>query len=95
MVPKDLQLLGLSTVLVRRQRTRNSHYHDIRIGLFIRGVKVGGRCVAWPAHEVDQLNAARVAGWSEQKIRDLVRKLESQRAELGGMIEDSEERSAA
>lgn len=87
MVLEDLQLLGLSAVLARRQRTRNSHYHDIKIGLFTRGVKVGGRSVAWPAHEVDKLNGARVAGWSSDRIRDLVRKLESERAELGEAID--------
>lgn len=87
MVLEDLQLLGLAAVLAKRQRTRNSHYHDIKIGLFTRGVKVGGRSVAWPAHEVDQLNAARVAGWSSDKIRLLVRRLEDERAELGDAIE--------
>lgn len=94
MVPEELQLLGLKAVLAKRQRTRNSHYHDIKIGLFTRGVKIGGRSVAWPAHEVNNLNAARVAGWSSDRIRDLVRRLEDERVELGEAIDVDSHRGA-
>jgi prophage regulatory protein len=35
--------------------------------------------VGWPANEVAALNAARIAGKSDDEIRQLVRKLEAAR----------------
>lgn len=79
MVSQDLDRLRLPDVLAMRQRTRNSHYRDMKLGLFIRGYKTGARSVAWLRYEVDQLNAARVAGYSDAEIRTLVKRLEAER----------------
>lgn len=42
-------------------------------------VKLGERCAAWPAHEVAAINTARIAGKSDEQIRELVTQLEQQR----------------
>jgi prophage regulatory protein len=59
---------------------RSSLYAQIKAGLFTRPVSLGPRTAGWPAHEVAALNAARIAGKSDDEIRALVRKLESARA---------------
>jgi prophage regulatory protein len=41
---------------------------------------LGPRCVGWPAHEVATLNAARIAGKTDNEIRVLVLELEAARA---------------
>ena len=46
----------------------------------MRPVSLGARAVGWPAHEVDALNAARIAGKPETEIHALVAKLEAARA---------------
>lgn len=75
----------LHAVLQARGRSRSSHYLDIRQGLFTRPVQIGLRAVGWPAYEVDAINAARIAGRSEDEIRALVLKLETARkAATGG-----------
>jgi prophage regulatory protein len=73
--------------LVRRPRvqeqtgnSRSTLYLRIKQGLFPKPVKLGPRAVAWPAHEVGAVNAARIAGRTEEAIRTLVAQLEADRA---------------
>jgi prophage regulatory protein len=47
--------------------------------LWTKQVNLGTRCVGWPAGEVSALNAARIAGKSDDEIRALVVKLEAAR----------------
>jgi len=72
-------ILRLPAVLHERGRSRSSHYLDIEQGLFTSQVQIGARAVGWPAAEVVALNAARIAGRSDEEIRALVKKLESAR----------------
>ncbi|MET0008719.1 MAG: AlpA family phage regulatory protein [Candidatus Thiodiazotropha sp. 6PLUC9] len=69
-------ILRLPTVLRKRGRSRSAHYLDIQEGLFTHPVSIGSRAVGWPAHEVDAINAARIAGKTDSEIRTLVHKLE-------------------
>lgn len=57
-------------------------YRRIAEGLWPRPVALGPRAVGWPAHDVDALNAARIAGKSDAEIRTLVDKLHAARKEL-------------
>jgi prophage regulatory protein len=52
---------------------------DIQQGLFTQPVAIGLRAVGWPADEVDVLNAARIAGKTDEEVRALVVKLEAAR----------------
>ena len=72
-------ILRLPTVLHERCRSRSSHYLDIQQGLFTRPVSIGIRAVGWPATELAALNAARIAGKSDDEVRALVVKLETAR----------------
>jgi prophage regulatory protein len=54
-------------------------YLRIAEGTLTKPVSLGARAVGWPAHEVDALNAARIAGKQETEIRDLVKALEAAR----------------
>ncbi|MER2518440.1 MAG: AlpA family phage regulatory protein [Candidatus Accumulibacter phosphatis] len=72
-------LLRAPAVLRARGRSHSGHYDDIKKGLFTHSVKIGPRAVGWPAAEVDTLNAARIAGKTDDEVRDLVAKLEAAR----------------
>jgi len=72
-------ILRLSSVTSKRGRSRSSHYLDIDQGLFTEPVKIGARAVGWPDTEVDILNAARIAGKTDDEIRVLVAKLHAAR----------------
>jgi len=74
-------LFDLRTTLLAtgKPHGRTSLYNAIRDGLWTKPVRAGTRSVAWPAREVEALNAARIAGKTDDEIRALVRRLESAR----------------
>ncbi len=72
-------ILRLPSVLRERGRSRSAHYMDIQQGLFTPPVPIGARAVGWPADELAALNAARIAGKSDDEIRALVVKLAAAR----------------
>lgn len=80
---KTPTILRLPAILKRRGRSRSAHYADIKAGLFVKPVLIGVRAVGTPDKEVDALNAARIAGKSDEEIRALVVKLEAARKTSG------------
>lgn len=54
----------------------------VRDGLLTKPVQLGPRSVGWPDNEVKAINAARIAGKSEDDIRALVTRLHAKRNEL-------------
>lgn len=81
------QLRAALTILRRKQveaetgYSRSTIYLRISQGLFVRPVSLGARAVGFPAGEVAALNAARIAGKSDDEIRKLVQRLQAARAE--------------
>ncbi len=66
----------------RRQLTgipTSSWYALINDGLAPSGVRLSRFSVAWPVSELATLNAARIAGQSNEQIRALVKKLVADR----------------
>lgn len=64
---------------------RSTLYLRISQGLWTKPIHLGSRSVGWPENEVIALNAARIAGKSNDEIRDLVTRLESARKSCGEM----------
>jgi prophage regulatory protein len=54
-------------------------YQRITQGLWTRPVSIGARAVGWPTDEVEAINAARIAGKTDEEIRTLVANLEAAR----------------
>lgn len=84
-----LSISSQELVIVRRREVeratgfcRSTIYHHISRGLWPKPVPLGARAVGWPAREVTAMNAARIAGWGEDKIRRLVTQLEGERSKL-------------
>jgi prophage regulatory protein len=69
----------LPAVKTQTGLSRSTIYLRITQGLWTKPVSLGARAVGWPAQEVATLNAARIAGKSEEEIRALVAKLEAAR----------------
>ncbi len=57
-------------------------YREIKAELFTPGIPKGRRQVAWPAHEVDAINRAEIAGMSVEERKALVQQLLAQRAQM-------------
>ena len=65
--------------MAARGRKKSAHYADIKNGTCTAPVALGARSVGWPAGEIEALNAARIAGKSDDDIRALVAKLHAAR----------------
>lgn len=63
-------------------RSHASIYTAIKAGLFTMPVQIGQRAVGWPDYEVLAINMARIAGKSDDQIRELVKCLHAKRSEL-------------
>lgn len=61
-----------------------SVYNAVNAGLLTKPVLIGLRAVGWPLEEVQAIVAARIAGCTDDQIRDLVMALHAKRAELLG-----------
>ena len=72
-------ILRLPAVKAQCGLSRSTLYLRISQGLWPRPVSLGARAVGWPAAEVAAVNAARIAGKSDQEVRVLVAKLEASR----------------
>lgn len=69
---------------VKAETGHKSHasiYNAINAGLFTKPVPIGQRAVGWPDDEVKAICAARIAGQSDDQIRELVNRLHAKRAE--------------
>jgi prophage regulatory protein len=74
---------------------RATIYKQVAAGLLTKPVLISGRSVAWPAHEIEAIMRARIAGKDEHEIRSLVRKLEAARKSVDGVVAvDKQERPA-
>jgi prophage regulatory protein len=72
-------ILRLPDVKAATGLSRSTLYLRIAHGVFPHPVSLGGRSVGWPAHEVEALNAARIAGKPDAEIREFVKRLEAAR----------------
>lgn len=75
------RILRLPSVIERLGKSRSPLYADIQAGLFVRPIKLGLRAAGWPESEVDRVIQARIAGASDEHLRDLVKRLHAKRAE--------------
>ena len=72
---------------VKTEIGHSSHasiYNAIHAGLFTEPVRIGERSVGWPSQEVAAINAARIAGQTDEQIRDLVNRLHTARCAATG-----------
>ncbi len=76
-------ILRLPAVKAASGYSRSTIYLRIAQGLWTQPVSLGPRCVGWPTDEVQTLNAARIAGKSDDEIRIVVEGLHTARKTTG------------
>lgn len=86
-------ILRLPAVLRETGTSRATIYNRIAEGLFVKSCRLGKRSVGWPAADVAAVNAARIAGASDEEIRRVVNALHDARAQgyTGGRAVDPNE----
>jgi prophage regulatory protein len=78
-------ILRLRETCKVRGRAPSTHWSDIADGLCTRGVHTGPRSVGWPESEIAAINRARVAGWTEDEIKQIVVELDAARNDTAGL----------
>ncbi len=78
-LPTPLTILRRKQVEAECGYSRSTIYLRITQGLWPTPVRLGARAVGWPAREVAAINAARIAGQSDDEIRALVTRLHAER----------------
>lgn len=81
MSSKPITFLRRPQVEARRGESRSTLYQHIANGTLTKPVPLGPRSVAWPEHEIDALNRARLAGATPDEIRALVERLHQARTD--------------
>ncbi len=89
-LPTTLTILRRKQVEAESGYSRSTIYLRISQGLWTRPVSLGPRAVGWPASEVAAINAARIAGRSDDEIRALVTHLEKARTAMPYISDHSE-----
>jgi prophage regulatory protein len=80
---RNLFLLKLPEVRKRRAQGTTAIYQAVKDGELTPPIKMAtGRSSAWPAHEIDAINAALIAGKSKAAIRKLVSELIEARSNI-------------
>ena len=72
-------ILRIPVVKTESGLSRSTIYLRIAQGLWTKPVSLGARAVGWPSNEVSAINAARIAGKTDEEVRALVAKLEAAR----------------
>lgn len=78
-----IPILRLPAVRTTSGLKKSTLYLRISQGLWTKPISLGGRTVGWPENEIHSLNAARIAGKTDEEIRTLVMKLEAARKAYG------------
>lgn len=79
MQKRSLKILRKRDICALMGNPPSTFYLKIKAGLMTKPVLIGLRSVGWPEYEGEEINAAYIAGKSDDEIRDLVKSLHAQR----------------
>lgn len=71
-----------SEVLNRLGLSRSTLHNKIKSGLWCPPISIGPRAVGFIKHEIDELIAAHISGFSDAQIKQLVIKLIEERSQI-------------
>jgi len=74
------EIIRMPVVEQKTGYSRSTVYMRIKDGLFPKPVNIGAKSVGWPGEEVAAVNSWRIAGKSDDEIRNLVETLHHRRA---------------
>lgn len=73
------KILRLPAAMALNGLSRSTTYLHITSGLWPKPVRLGARAIGFPADECEAVIAARIAGKSDDQIREIVSKAETAR----------------
>lgn len=74
-----MRLISAREAQAATRKSNSQWYLEISQGTIPEGVRIGKNSVAWPDHEIKAINQARIAGYTDDQIRELVKTLMERR----------------
>jgi len=82
MEASSIRMLRLREVMLITGLGRSTVWLSVKQGTLPPPVKIGAKSVAWSSLEIDQVVKAWLAGFSEEAIKALVKRLEGERGKF-------------
>lgn len=79
---QQIKLLLKPEVIKISRKAHSTLYRDIGAGVYVHPIKISGRRSAWLESEVYAINAAVAKGFTEEQLKELVKKLEADRQNI-------------
>ncbi|MGR5412859.1 helix-turn-helix transcriptional regulator [Vibrio astriarenae] len=79
---QELRIIRKPEALLATGLKSSTFHNQINQGLMVKPVNLGARSSGYPLHEINMINAARIAGKNDCEIKELVSKLMSLRQKL-------------
>ena len=76
------QIIRLQQVLELLCTSRSTVYKQVNNGTFPKPISMGDRAVAWVTSEVNKVINARIKGFTDKQLQQLVIELKTKRGEL-------------
>jgi len=79
-------LIRIKKVEAKTGLKKSMHYDLIKKGLMPSAIRIGDRARAWISSEIDAVVAARIAGKSDDEIREMIKALMAKRQQTANEI---------
>jgi prophage regulatory protein len=73
---------------------RATVYEHVANGTMTPPIRIGPKWSAWPSDEIDAILAARISSWSDDQLRELVKRLVAERSHAAPEGIGGEQRAA-
>ena len=76
------QIMRLQQVIELLRTSRSTVYKQVNKGTFPKPISMGDRAVAWVTSEVNEVINARIKGFTDKQLQQLIVELKTKRGEL-------------
>ena len=76
------QIIRLQQVIELLNTSKSTVYKQVNNGTFPKPISMGDRAVAWVTSEVNKVINARIKGFTDKQLQQLVIELKTKRGEL-------------
>jgi prophage regulatory protein len=80
-----ISMVRNTALQTRLGNSRAKIHRDVQDGLLPPPIRLGSRWSAWPDDEIDAIVRARIAGWTNDQLRGLVKDLVARRKNAAPM----------
>ncbi len=81
-----VNMMRQQPAMAKTGERRSTFNSKVNFGLITKPIFISPRVKVWPEHELEAINKAWLAGYNEDQIRELVKKLEADRSQYAEAV---------